>query len=434
MTAKILVVDDEPLLEYVIQQHFRQKIRSNELVFSFASNGRQALEKLESDPQIGVVLTDINMPEMDGLALLGHLKEIDSTLKAVVVSAYGDLANIRTAMNRGAFDFLTKPIDFQDLELTLQRSLESVEQTRADLAQLQQAQTQLIQSEKLASIGELVAGIAHEINNPVSFILGNVEYAESYFQDLTTILNLYQQHCLENIPEIKSAIEAVDLEFVLADLPKLLNSMREGTERLDAICKSMRTFVRADTSALEPFDIHEGINSTLIILKHRLKANDIRPEIEVVREYGNLPLVECYPGQLNQVFMNILANAIDALEDSNALRNEADIAANANRIHIRTEAIANNKIAIHIADNGSGMTEAVREKLFNPFFTTKPIGKGTGLGLSISYQIVVNKHGGQLKCISEQGKGAEFVLEIPVLQQSIAQPSGGGQKPVPSDS
>lgn len=418
MTAKILVVDDEPLLEYIIQQHFRQKIRSQELVFTFASNGRQALETLENDPEIGVVLTDINMPEMNGLDLLVHLKEIDSTLKAVVVSAYGDLANIRTAMNRGAFDFLTKPIDFQDLELTLQKSLESVKQTRDDIAQLQQAQTQLFQSEKLAAVGELVAGIAHEIYNPVSFILGNVEHAENYFQDLSKILNLYQQYC-QDIPEIKLEIESVDLEFVLEDLPKLINSMKEGTERLDSICRSMRTFIRADTSALELFDIHEGINSTLTILKHRLKANDTRPEIEVVREYGKLPLVECYPGQLNQVFMNILANAIDALEDYNSLRNEADIEANPSRIQIRTEAIAPDKIGIDIADNGSGMAEAVRQKLFDPFFTTKPVGKGTGLGLSISYQIVVHKHGGELKCISKPGQGTKFVLEIPVRQQSI---------------
>ncbi|HEY9613078.1 sensor histidine kinase [Allocoleopsis sp.] len=419
MTAKILVVDDEPLLEYVIQQHFREKIRSNELVFSFASNGRQALEQLESDPQIGVVLTDINMPEMDGLDLLSHLKEKDSTLKAVVVSAYGDLANIRTAMNRGAFDFLTKPIDFNDLELTLQRSLESVQQTRADVTQLQQAQTYLIQSEKLASIGELVAGITHEITNPVTFILGNVEHAENYFHDLINVLNLYRRYCVENIPRIQAAIEAVELDFVLEDLPKLLNSMREGTERLDSICKSMRTFVRADTSAKELFDIHEGISSTLIILKHRLKANDSCPEIEVVTDYGDLPLVECYPGQLNQVFMNILANAIDALEDYNLSRTEAEIQANPSRIYIRTEAIANYKIVIHIADNGPGMTEEVRQKLFDPFFTTKPVGKGTGLGLSISYQIVVWKHNGQLKCNSKQSQGTEFVIEIPRHQPSI---------------
>ena len=418
MTAKILVVDDEPLLEYVIQQHFRQKIRDKELEFAFANNGKQALEKLESDPQIGVVLTDINMPEMDGLALIGQLKKIDSTLKAVVVSAYGDLVNIRSAMNQGAFDFLTKPIDFKDLELTLQKSLESVQQTRADLAQLQQAQTQLIQSEKLASIGELIAGIAHEINNPVSFILGNVEYAESYCQNLMHILNLYQQYCLEDIPVIQEEIEAIDLDFVLADLPKLLNSMREGTERLDSICKSMRTFIRADTLALEPFDIHEGINSTLIVLKHRLKANESRPEIEVVKDYGDLPLVECYPGQLNQVFMNILANAIDAVEDYNSWRNEADIRARPGKINIRTEAIGDRKIVIHIADNGPGMTEDVKQKLFHPFFTTKPVSKGTGLGLSISYQIVVNKHGGQLTCISKQGQGTEFVIDIPVQHQS----------------
>ncbi|WP_445246818.1 response regulator [Microcoleus sp. OTE_8_concoct_300] len=423
MTTKILVVDDEQLLEYVIQQRFRQKIRAKEIEFVFAHNGREALEKLAEFPPFDLVLTDINMPEMDGLTLLEKLSQIDNTLKAVVISAYGDMQNIRTAMNRGAFDFLTKPIDFQDMEITIQRALETVKKVRQNLTEFQEVQTQLIQNEKMASVGQLVAGVAHEIYNPVSFIIGNIEHAENYFQELITALNIYQQHCSLNNPEVQTQIDALDLPFLLEDLPLLLNSMKEGTERIRGISTSLRTFSRADSTSKVRFNIHEGIDSSLLILSHRLKAHEGKPEIQVIKDYGEFPQLECYPGQLNQVFLNILANAIDALEEWNSGRSRDEIKANPNKIRIRTfltdeseKNIKDNSLShviISIADNGIGMTEEVKQRVFNHLFTTKSVGKGTGLGLSISRSIVEEKHGGRLSCNSTPGEGTEFIIEIP---------------------
>ena len=423
MTTKILVVDDEQLLEYVIQQRFRQKIRAKEIEFVFAHNGREALEKLAEFPPFDLVLTDINMPEMDGLTLLEKLSQIDNTLKAIVISAYGDMQNIRTAMNRGAFDFLTKPIDFQDMEITIQRALETVKQVRQNLTELQEVQTQLIQNEKMASVGQLVAGVAHEIYNPVSFIIGNIEHAENYFQELITALNIYQQHCSLNNPEVQTQIDALDLPFLLEDLPQLLNSMKEGTERIRGISTSLRTFSRADSTSKVRFNIHEGIDSSLLILSHRLKAHEGKPEIQVIKDYGEFPQLECYPEQSNQVFLNILANAIDALEEWNSGRSRDEIKANPNKIRIRTflideseKNIKDNSIShviISIADNGIGMTEEVKQRVFNHLFTTKSVGKGTGLGLSISRSIVEEKHGGRLSCNSTPGEGTEFIIEIP---------------------
>ncbi|MEG4498847.1 response regulator [Microcoleus sp. F10-C6] len=423
MTAKILVVDDEQLLEYVIQQRFRQKIRAKEIEFVFARNGREALEKIAEFPPFDLVLTDINMPEMDGLTLLEKLSQIDNTLKAVVISAYGDMQNIRTAMNRGAFDFLTKPIDFQDMEITIQRALETVKQVRQNLTELQEVQTQLIQNEKMASVGQLVAGVAHEIYNPISFIIGNIEHAENYFQELITTLNIYQQHCSLNNPEVQTKIEALDLPFLLEDLPQLLNSLKGGAERIREISISLRSFSRADSTSKVSFNIHEGIDSSLLILRHRLKANEGKPEIQVIKDYGEFPPIECYPGQLNQVFLNILANAIDALEEWDSGRSRDEIKANPNKIRIHTfltdeseKIIKENStshVIISIADNGMGMTEEVKQRVFNHLFTTKSVGKGTGLGLSISRSIVEEKHGGWLSCNSTPGEGTEFIIEIP---------------------
>lgn len=416
MTAKILIVDDEPLLEYLIQQKFRQKIRAKEFEFVFAKNGIEAMEKLFANSQVDLVMTDINMPEMDGLTLLNEIASVDKTIKTIVVTAYGDLQNIRTAMNRGAFDFLTKPIDFDDMHITMQRALEVVKQLRENLAQLQQTQTQLIQNEKMASIGQLVAGVAHEINNPVGFILGNIEQAEVYFHDLINILNLYQKFCREELPAIKAEIEAVDLPFIINDLPQLLSSMKEGTERICQISTSLRTFSRGDTTFKVAFNIHEGIDSTLMILRHRLKATDSRPEIQVIKDYGVLPLVDCYPGQLNQVFMNIIANAIDALEVLNAKQTSAQVEEqNPPQIIVRTLVSEDKtKIEIHIADNGMGMTQEIQQRVFEHLFTTKTVGKGTGLGLSISRQIVEEKHGGKLSFSSSLDAGTEFIIQIPV--------------------
>ncbi|WP_432809661.1 trifunctional serine/threonine-protein kinase/ATP-binding protein/sensor histidine kinase [Pantanalinema sp. GBBB05] len=287
------------------------------------------------------------------------------------------------------------------------------------LQELQQTQTQLIQTEKMSSLGQLVAGVAHEINNPVNFIHGNLVHASDYTTDLLKILQLYQQQSPSPSPEIQALAEDVDLEFLLEDLPKLLNSMQVGADRIRQIVLSLRNFSRLDEAEMKPVNIHEGIESTLLILQHRLqKKSDCN--IEIVKEYGELPLVECYAGQLNQVFMNILSNAIDALEEYDREKRislslaSVEVAQRANLIQIRTETIDSNWIRIRIADNGAGIPETALKKLFDPFFTTKPVGSGTGLGLSISYQIVVEKHGGHLECLSQLGQGAEFIIEIPV--------------------
>ncbi|MEG4576372.1 response regulator [Microcoleus sp. N3A4] len=433
MTTKILVVDDEVSLERLIKQRFRKSIRAHELEFIFARNGKEALEKLAAEAPVEIVLTDINMPEMDGLTLLEKLSEIDGIIKTVVVSAYGDLPNIRTAMNRGAFDFLTKPIDFDDLEVTINRTLEYVQKLKANLKELHQAQSQLIQSEKMVSIGQLVAGVAHEINNPVGFIDGNLYHVETYIQELLKILELYQAELPNPSEMLRKYIEKIDLEFMREDLPQLVESMKEGTERIRNISTSLRTFSRSDIDKKVPFNIHDGIDSSLMILKHRLKANNQSPEIEVIKHYEKLPPVECYPGQLNQVFMNIIANAIDAMEEYNQGWSYEKIKANRNVITIKTE-VGNEKweigngdkddkeelgspssqVIIHISDNGPGISESVKEHIFNPFFTTKPVGAGTGLGLSISRSIVVEKHGGKIDCICTPGRGSEFIIQIPI--------------------
>ncbi|BAZ31652.1 PAS/PAC sensor signal transduction histidine kinase [Cylindrospermum sp. NIES-4074] len=282
------------------------------------------------------------------------------------------------------------------------------------LQELQRTQAQLIQSEKMSSLGQLVAGVAHEINNPVSFIYGNLTHAQEYTEDLLNLLSLYQQNYPHPISEIQEQVEAIDLDYLLQDLPKLYSSMKVGAERIRQIVTSLRTFSRLDEADLKPADIHEGIDSTLMILEHRLRAKPNFPEITVIKEYGRLPLVECYAGQLNQVFLNILANAIDALEES--VVNSKTINNNP-EIRICTEMPDAQQIVIRIADNGLGVSEQVRPRLFDPFYTTKAVGKGTGMGLSICYQIITERHGGSLSCISLPEKGAEFVIEIP-LQQS----------------
>jgi signal transduction histidine kinase len=267
----------------------------------------------------------------------------------------------------------------------------------------------------MASIGQLVAGVAHEINNPINFLVGNLNYADTSIQDLIHILKLYEQHYPNPAPELVAEIKEIDLPFLIKDLPKLISSLQVGTDRICQLSHSLRTFSRADTSAKVAFNLHEGIDSTLIILKHRLKANEQRSEIAVIKEYGNLPLVNCYPGQLNQVFLNLLANAIDALDESTQSQFDYKSETNPRKITIHTEVSQDEQwVSIRIADNGTGMTEEVKQKVFDHLFTTKPIGQGTGLGLSISHQIVVEKHGGKLTCISSPGEGSEFIIEIPI--------------------
>jgi light-regulated signal transduction histidine kinase (bacteriophytochrome) len=294
---------------------------------------------------------------------------------------------------------------------------QELEQT---LHELQQTQTQLIQAEKMSSLGQLVAGVAHEINNPVNFIYGNITCAKEYIQDLLQLGQLCHRHQVQLPTELQQVIADIDLDFLMADLPKLLSSMKLGADRIRQIVLSLRNFSRLDEAEMKPVDIHEGIDSALLILQHRLKAKPDSPEIQVIKEYGQLPLVECYAGQLNQVFLNILSNAIDAIE-GDAIADPLTVTQfPSGTITIRTAVKQPDVITIQISDNGSGMTEAVRKRLFDPFFTTKPVGKGTGIGLSISYQIVAEKHKGALWCASESGQGSEFWIEIPVRQTSTS--------------
>ncbi|PMB39854.1 ATPase [Fischerella thermalis CCMEE 5205] len=285
------------------------------------------------------------------------------------------------------------------------------------LQDLQLAQTQLIQSEKMSSLGQLIAGVAHEINNPVNFICGNLRYVAEYAKDLLQLLQDYQKFLPVAPAELQSKLDSIDVEFLIQDLPKLLDSMKLGTDRIVEIVQSLKNFSRHDEAQMKAVNIHDGINGTLMILRHRLKASAYHPEITVVKEYGKLPLVECYPGQLNQVFMNILANAIDALEERVGCRTwslDSPEQSTLPTIHIRTEILDDQWVAIRIADNGPGMTEDVMQRIYDPFFTTKEIGKGTGLGMAISHQIIVDRHRGILKCRSQPGEGTEFWIQIPV--------------------
>ncbi|MFB2834271.1 GAF domain-containing protein [Floridanema evergladense] len=278
------------------------------------------------------------------------------------------------------------------------------------LYDLQQAQTQLIQTEKMSSLGQLVAGVAHEINNPVNFIYGNLSYINNYSKDLLKLINLYQKTYPNPSPEIQDCEEEIDLEFLMQDMPKILCSMKVGSDRIRQIVLTLRNFSRIEQTEMKPADIHEGIESTLLILQNRLKANGTNSQIEVIKEYGKIPLVECFAGQLNQVFMNIISNAIDALEDKRSKSHSSPI------IIIRTGFFDDNSIIISITDNGPGIPEKAKKRLFDAFFTTKPVGKGTGLGLSISYQIVVEKHQGALWCESNIGEGSKFFIKIPIEQ------------------
>jgi len=293
------------------------------------------------------------------------------------------------------------------LGVALQQA-ELLEQTRkqaAELSQtlknLQQTQAQMIQSEKMASLGQLVAGVAHEINNPVNFIHGNIHHLSNYVMDLLEFVQIYRQLYDEPLPEMQKYAADMDLDYIMEDLPNTLASMKMGTERIRQLVLSLRTFSRLDEAEMKPVNLHDGLESTLLLLQHRFQSNGQNQEIAIVKQYGDLPTIQCHPAQINQVFMNILGNAIDAVQNS---ENPT--------ITITTELVAEMAV-IKIADNGIGIPETLLSRIFDPFFTTKEPGKGTGLGLSTSYQIVVETHRGQLRCFSETGQGTTFVIEIP---------------------
>ena len=428
----ILIVDDNSanlgvLSDALSQAGFEVRV---------AKSGKMALERVKyALPDL--ILLDVMMPEMDGFETCRRLQANPETTQIPVIfmTALSDTANKVEGFQLGAVDYITKPFQQEEvlarvkLHLKLHVLAEKLEEKNLLLEQkvvevskayedLQKMQIKLIQSEKMSGLGQLAAGIAHEINNPINFIAGNLDYAQEYAHNLLKIIHLYQEDYVKPTPRIQAAIDEIELEFLEEDFIKILNSINFGTQRIQEIVKSMRIFSRVDEAEVKTVNIHEGIDSTLTLLHHRLKAKPDHPEIELIKEYGQLPQVECHAGQLNQVFMNIISNAIDALDESNQQRSFAEIQQHPNRIQIFTKVIDDNWVAIHISDNGRGVCETVGSKLFDPFFTTKPIGKGTGLGLSISYQIIVEKHGGRLYCQPVSGKGIEFVIEIPIRQQA----------------
>ncbi|WP_333025953.1 MULTISPECIES: ATP-binding protein [unclassified Microcoleus] len=279
------------------------------------------------------------------------------------------------------------------------------------LCELKQTQAQLLHSEKMSSLGALMASIVHEINNPVSFIYGNLIHAEIYTQDLLHLLRLYREYCPNPCPEIQDQIKEMELDFLVEDLPNVMSSMQIGSDRIREIVKSMGNFSRTDNSKMTLCDLHDSIDSTVLILRNRLNSKTDRPQIQLVKNYGQLPAVECYAGQLNQVFMNLISNAIDALDEAAQNQPNATL-----KISICTELAGPDRVRVRIADTGAGMTAQIKERMFEQFFTTKEIGRGTGLGLSIVYKILVENHRGTLRCESEPSKGTEFIIELPVQQ------------------
>ncbi|MFS0517018.1 response regulator [Nostoc sp. UIC 10607] len=459
----ILVVDDTPdnlrlLSAMLTTQGF--EVRK-------ALNGKMALTACQMVLP-DVILLDINMPDMDGYQVCQQLKADDKTCEVPVIfiSALDDVVDKVKAFDVGGVDYIAKPFHGAEVVLRIEnqinlRLLQVKLQEKNFLLQqaldnLKASQVQQIQNEKMVALGQLVAGLAHEINNPISFIYGNLQYAGQYVQDLVTMIEVYQQEYPKPTPKIQQIAKDVDLNFMIKDLQNLIGAMYRGSDRIREIVLALQHFSRHDEAEMKRVNIHEDIENTLVMLQHRLREATDRPAIVVVKDYGNLPLVTCYAGELNQVFMHLLNNAIDAIEervgnqfptpyslsplDGNSPTWRDPIAFSVSpmekttlppplgeisrpqllpspEIRIHTEVTDLNMVKIAIADNGPGIEESLRSRLFDPFFTTKPVGKGSGLGLSISYQIIVQKHRGNITCNSSVGQGAEFVIEIPIEQQ-----------------
>lgn len=411
--TSVLLIDDQPIIGEAIRRLIE---RESDISFHFCSDPTQAIQMaLEVKPT--VILQDLIMPDIDGLMLLRWFRSHPETrdIPVVVLSAKEEPEFKAEAFAQGANDYLIKlpdPIEliariryhsraYSNLRALVEATTAAQVQTQKlekALQELQQTQAQLIQTEKLSSLGQMLAGIAHEINNPVNFLHGNLKHVDEYVHDLLDVLSAYQDAVPEPSDSVQQKIDEIDLEFVALDLPKTVASMKIGTDRIREIVLSLRNFSRLDESERKAVNIHEGLDSTLLILNHRTKAG-----ICITKEYGDLPLVECFPSQLNQVFMNILNNAMDALLEQGDEQPK--------NILIRTMVLEGDRVRISIKDNGPGIPEEIRTKVFAPFFTTKPINQGTGLGLAISQQIV-EKHQGQIQIWSEPHQGTEFWIDL----------------------
>lgn len=414
----ILIVDDNPTNLDVL----RETLEEQGFEVAIAMSGERAIQQVKQDiPDL--ILLDVMMPGIDGFETCRCLKSLPliQSVPIIFMTALSDTTNKVKALELGAVDYIAKPFEAQEVlarvrtHLKLYRLTQTLEQeVNRKVSRLQDMQMHLVRSEKMSALGNLVAGVAHEINNPLGFLNGSAQNLKEIFQDFWGHLELYQKHYPNPVPAITENAEDIDLQLLSQDIPSIFESMQGAIDRIKNISTSLRIFSRTDTEQRVKSSLHDGLDSTLLILKYRLKANEQRPAIQVIQEYGQLPLIDCFLGQLNQVFMNILANAIDMFDELAQGRSFATLATHPQQITIRTR-LQDNQVQIVIQDNGKGMSPDLQAKIFNQGFTTKPVDKGTGLGLAIARQIVTEKHGGSLTVRSTPGEGSEFVISLPIL-------------------